>query len=205
MLHTVLCRKSLTDCHEVLQPIKTDKGLLGLQNACTRKEDDYAFYVGQILHKKCRDEYRNEHSISRDLKQKQNTEKDLQSCSPAVDKPFDFGTDCLFCGQPAPRKNVDVSVISSFQCEKTLRDKCYERRDKWRQTVESRIETVNDLRAADAVYPQQCSSNFRTDRKIPMKRISDTQRSDTATQPAKKGKSGFVCVRILIRNIGDGS
>lgn len=116
-----------------------------------------------------------------------------------------LGQTVCFVGNQHQERMSMSRPLALFQCEKTLRDKCYERRDKWRQTVESRIETVNDLRAADAVYPQQCSSNFRTDRKIPMKRISDTQRSDTATQPAKKGKSGFVCVRILIRNIGDGS
>lgn len=39
---------------------------------------------------------------------------------------------------------------------------CDERRDEWSAEVRGRIESVNDLHAADAVYHQSCSVNFRT-------------------------------------------
>ena len=143
--------------------------------------------MGQKFHKKCRDDYRNENAIKRDLKRKQETDKHSLFCSPAktrstVEKPFNYKRDCLLCGQPATlnsRKgdSDEVFAIRTFECERSLLHKCAERGRRWGQLVQSRIQSVNDLRAADAVYHQQCSVNFRTHKNIPTKRMPGTGQS----------------------------
>ena len=163
-----------------MQPIKTDKSLQGLQKACAKRGGNHTFYMGQKFHKKCRDDYRNENAIKR----KQETNKHSLSCSPAktrstVEKPFDYKRDCLLCGQPTTfdsRKgdSDEVFAIRTFECERSLLHKCAERGDRWGQLVQSRIQSVNDLHAADAVYHQQCSVNFRTHKNIPIKRMTGT-------------------------------
>ena len=50
---------------------------------------------------------------------------------------------------------------------------CAEREDDWGLKVKSRVEFVSDLPAADAVYHQACSVNFRTGKQIPKKYIPD--------------------------------
>lgn len=83
------------------------------------------------------------------------------------------------------QKNSDPEVIfiRSFECQKSFLDKCLERGDKWAQTVRGRIESVNDLHAADAVYHKQCSVNFRTKKGIP-----HIFTSDKSHRLTKKGR-----------------
>jgi hypothetical protein len=45
---------------------------------------------------------------------------------------------------------------------------CIERNDSWGNEVKGRIQSVNDLHAADAVYHQSCSINFQTMKQIPV-------------------------------------
>ena len=58
--------------------------------------------------------------------------------------------------------------------EKSLLHKCAERGDRWGQLVQSRIQSVNDMHAADATYHQQYRVNFRTHKNIPSKRMTGT-------------------------------
>lgn len=44
---------------------------------------------------------------------------------------------------------------------------CKDRNDDWALTVLARLEYARDIHAADAVYHQQCSVNFRTRKQIP--------------------------------------
>jgi len=62
---------------------------------------------------------------------------------------------------------------------------CKERKDYWAGQVESRLHCVSDLHAADAVYHQQCSVNFRTGKQIPQQ----FQTSDNTLQ-SSSGKPG---------------
>ena len=56
---------------------------------------------------------------------------------------------------------------------------------KWAQKVRGRIGYVKDLYAADAVYHQACSANFRTIKQIPQKYIPSQLRS---SKQAKVGR-----------------
>ena len=45
---------------------------------------------------------------------------------------------------------------------------CSDRDDVWGNKVQGRINSVNDLHAADAIYHQTCNVNFRTKKQIPI-------------------------------------
>ncbi len=55
--------------------------------------------------------------------------------------------------------------MKEFQSE--VERLCDTRMDRWSHTVKGRLNSINDLFAADAVYHQLCSVNFRTKKSIP--------------------------------------
>lgn len=78
---------------------------------------------------------------------------------------FMFASQCLFCGQTAKKdkkRSIEVYYVRTVDFQKNILMICNERRDEWSAEVPGRMECVNDLRAADAVYHQSCSVNFRT-------------------------------------------
>ena len=85
---------------------------------------------------------------------------------------FHFATDCLFCGNTVKfvgkRKSCDeVFRVRTIEFKDTVLSTCQERSDEWAATVQSRILNVHDLHAADSLYHQVCSINFRTGKQIP--------------------------------------
>ena len=66
------------------------------------------------------------------------------------------------------KKKDDVLYeVRTLQFKETVLAICHERADDWAEKVKARLLFVNDLPAADAVYHQQCSVNFRTNKNIP--------------------------------------
>ena len=61
---------------------------------------------------------------------------------------------------------------------------CNERGDAWAAIVKGRVLHVHDLHAADAVYHQACSVNFRTMKQMP----ADHQTSETEVKKSKLGR-----------------
>ena len=98
---------------------------------------------------------------------------------------FSFKTDCFFCGRPAKlgrKRKYDVLQVKTIGIKETVLKICQERADSWSDIVKARILHVHDLHAADAVYHQTCSVNFRTKKKMPM--------SQFITEDAKRPKLG---------------
>ena len=128
----MICGKLLRDDQDEVQCIQSEKGLHGLQKACTKRKDTCSFFVGQKLHKKCRRDYTNEKSIKSDLKRKTCGEQS-EAHSPVklrstADNPFDFQKDCFLCGRPAVRDrqkhvNHEIFAVRSFDCEQNFRKK----------------------------------------------------------------------------------
>jgi hypothetical protein len=56
-------------------------------------------------------------------------------------------------------------------------DTCTKRNDEWSRQVKARIDFVNDLHAADAVYHTVCNVNFRTLKQVPKQFLSDESSS----------------------------
>ena len=61
-----------------------------------------------------------------------------------------------------------ISEVSTLAIQDSLLQACSERNDDWSHLVRGRIESVNDLRAADAVYHRTCYTNFVTNREVPL-------------------------------------
>ena len=136
-------------------------------------------------YKDCRRKYCNPDQIAKDTKQEESTpstssDRHLLRSSEGG---FSFATDCFFCGRPAKlgrkRKKYDVQTIG---LKDTLLTTCYERADSLSDTVKARILHVHDLHAADAVYHQTCSVNFRPGKQMPMAQLASTGVQETKTR-----------------------
>lgn len=55
----------------------------------------------------------------------------------------------------------------------TILATCCEIQDEWSDIVQARIMQVHNLPAADTVYHQTCSVNFRTGKQIPKMFVTD--------------------------------
>ena len=84
---------------------------------------------------------------------------------------FNFKSHCFFCGQLAKagskRKSSDILTVRTIEMKDTILAVCRERGDSWADSVQARILHIHDLHAADAVYHQIYSVNFRTKKQIP--------------------------------------
>jgi hypothetical protein len=85
---------------------------------------------------------------------------------------FNFEEHCLLCGQTASndgniRENWRTTHVLTTDFQDSVVQVCTDRNDDWSHAVKSRIEYVQDLRAADTVYHRQCCINFRTRKQQP--------------------------------------
>ena len=151
----------------------TLKGLNGVIRASEQRNDDRNFNVGDKVHTACRKAYCRQSSIK--------AHKRRSCVSEDVPKPkipnlrssvsFDFQSRCIFCGQIACRDDVRTQVfpVRTYDFEAAIREAAARRMDEWSDEVLGRIEAEHaDLNAADAVYHQPCSVNFRTGKNKPL-------------------------------------
>lgn len=97
-----------------------------------------------------------------------------------------FASQCLFCGQTAKKdkkRSIEVYPVRTVDFQNNILMICDERRDEWSAEVRGRIESVNDLHAADAVYHQSCSVNFRTKKAKPQTVLAEPERISKKGRP----------------------
>ena len=135
----------------------TQKGCDGYKKASEARGVDISTTPGQHVHKMCRKVHCHPKYIE-SYKRKRECDDESQQ---GADSRFEYKHQCLYCdtgdkygGKKAVFKLVPVRT--HFIISK-----------KWAQKVRGRIGYVNDLHAADAVYHQACSVNFRTHKQIP--------------------------------------
>ena len=87
------------------------------------------------------------------------------------------------------KRGYDVILVRTKDYEDKIQQVCKVRNDEWAETVRGRLEFVQDLHAADAVYHQACSVNFRTRKQIPKKHGNDTDSKPAKGRPTNKVKS----------------
>ena len=189
MEHCVFCRGSLSDG----QPTVTirEKGSTSINQASEQRGDDIKTAPGQTVHSDCRKQYCNANLINKYLKEKTNPTAPTPSCPlRSQSHAFNFQEHCLFCSKPVTcpgkkRSQDDMAVfpVRTDDFKATIETVCKERGDDWALQVQSRIEFAPDLHAADAVYHQVCSSNFRTGKQIPVQ-----YRSSFDMKPEQKGR-----------------
>lgn len=151
------------------------KGCDGIKKASEVRGEDILVTVGQRVHTECRREYRNPHEVAKFNRQKRSfeaMEAESVGCRRrSADPAFSYRDMCLFCGMPdkynGKKKNFKLIPVRTFDFQKGLLEHCRVRSDDWSKEVQGRIEFINDLHAADAVYHTVCNGNFRSGRSIP--------------------------------------
>ena len=183
-------------CNESLDSPKknvslTKKGCDGIAKACEKRHGNIITAIGQKVHVDCRRKYCSDKHIEQACKKRsleQSASESGPSTRQSVSNVFDFKYKCLFCGNPdkfGGRKLAHTLIpVRTMDFQHTIKQICSSRNDVWSETVLGRIEYVNDLHAADAVYHQVCSINFRTGKQSPLQFL------DEETQPLKRQKKG---------------
>ena len=184
----IFCNKTLTS--EETVTVLTAKGCAGIAKANGLRKEDIQTRPGQTVHKACRQTFCNPKSIQ--LAQKRQRDQTPDGPRPSTRKSsgstFEYQGQCIFCGQGDRfQGKVAANILNQVKTvvfQQSISEVCETRSDIWSQTVKARIEYVQDLFAADAVYHPQCSINFRTGRQIPQQFICPE------SQPSKKIKQG---------------
>lgn len=171
------------------------KGSDGINKASKLRNDSIIASAGITVHKECRRIYINPREIK--LHVNKNVEKvSISIVTRSQQKQFVMKDHCLFCGEPDfyyGKKKVSelIPVKTDDKFKETILDECSKRSDSWSDIVKGRIEFVQDLFAADAVYHQTCSTHFRTGKSVPnviRKRLSSTVLDDEAQHVRKRGR-----------------
>ena len=108
----------------------------------------------------------------------------------SAEKTFNFKENCLFCGHTDTfdskhQKGHRLIPVRTLEFQESIVQQCKILNNKWSEKVMSRICGVHDLPAADAMYHQICSSNFRTGKSIPLVFMSN----EDEQPPSKRGRS----------------
>jgi hypothetical protein len=158
-------------CREPLSNGKTtvtirEKGAKNINEYSKLRNDSLCVEPGQTLHQDCRREYTNMKSF-KGAQQPKAESRVLRS-----KEQFTYKDNCLFCGQQASqtdtsKRGIDVFPVRTKDFQINIEKICRERNDSWSTNVLSRIQFVQDLHAADTVYHQKCSVNFRTGKSLP--------------------------------------
>ena len=94
--------------------------------------------------------------------------------------------------------------VTTLETKHTVLQTCFERKDEWAEVVRARILHVHDLPAADAIYHQACSVNFRTKKQVPMQFASeqpDVKKRKIGRPPdEEKNDAFFKVARFLQEN-----
>lgn len=170
----VICDQSLSNGFPTVK--LQQKGSDGINRASKVRGSNVTTQVGQLVHIECRKLFTCQRRLYYDQK-REKVQEPPSLCTLRSETPqFKFKEHCLFCGEVAKWENNkrgnDVFPVrtSDFQCN--ISRTCEERNDDWGKLVASRLALVIDLHAADAVYHQQCSVNFRTLKNVPKQHSS---------------------------------
>ena len=177
----VFCESSLDNGQEVVT--LGAKGCQGIAEASQARGSSITTQPGQRVHVECRRRHCNKRRIEQSLKRSHDAA--CGSSEPHLllrsgELTFNFKENCLFCGHldtfdNKHQRGHKLIPVRSLDFQETILQQCSNRNDKWSEKVMSRIKSVHDLPAADAVYHQICSSNFRTGKGIPLVFMSDTE------------------------------
>ena len=171
-LNCPLCGGNVSEGSEDTVVLR-EKGSAGINKASQERKDSIIVKSGDTVHKTCRNTYTNKHLIAKHLKKNEQPEESNTSSHSlrSTEQTFHIRQHCLFCGVPAKydgkKKGFGVIPVRTTDFDKSILEICTKRQDQWAETVRSRIVSVHDLHAADAVYHHDCSTNFRTGKQVP--------------------------------------
>lgn len=138
-----------------------EKGSSTINQISISRGDSIVTIPGQLVHADCRLNYcypTKTHSSG--------GTKESTATLRSADRQFSFDSDCLYCGNTITEYQESFSV-TTMEYQNTLLKQCDARQDDWSMKVRMRIMSIHDLPAADAIYHQVCSVNFRTGKSVP--------------------------------------
>jgi hypothetical protein len=184
-------------CNEPISPGHpssklTQKGCDAIKRASEARGVDINTVPGQQVHPDCRKIHCNQKCIEA-YQRKRACDSSLLSHPSHIlrsaEAPFDYGKHCLFCGitdkYDGKKDEFKLIRVRTYDFQERITALCTKRNDDWANRVKARIDCVHDLHAADAVYHQACSSNFRTGMQIPQKFLPH---DDTSAKRVKLGR-----------------
>lgn len=150
------------------------KGSEGINNAAEKRGSHIRTHPGQYVHTECRRQFTNIFEIGKYLREREQGKSNPPAESTPIlrsKQTFSFRDHCLFCGQTAKlnqnKRGYDVYPVRTHDFQTSIKSICSIRQDAWADQIYGRIEAVNDLHAADAIYHQTCNVNFRTGKNTP--------------------------------------
>ena len=149
-----------------------ETGKKGVNKASKEKVDDLKVEVGDVVHVDCR-------RINIKKRKSKSTDDDT-SCSTRSQNTFDFHEKCFLCGNSVTTKEGKTKgCVTNVACKFKEIDKKVEAQialrgdDPWAIAVNGRMQSINDLRAEDSIYHNNCYSNFCLGRPVPLKYAGD--------------------------------
>ena len=129
--------------------------------------------VGHSVHQKCRRDFCRPRKPKSNRSEEQTISKNEAIGRHSVKPRFSDKDHCFFCSQPAKydgkKRGFDVIPVRTQDLQYSIAHVCKERNE-WSGTVLGRLEYAH---AADAVYHQAGSVNFRTGKQVPQKYKTD--------------------------------
>ena len=194
MEECVIC-KNVTDVADDYINL-TRKGADGINKAARDRNVDITAEGGALAHKRYRSDFTNKNYIVSSKNKDTNTDHNNKK-RPA--RRSDISEEakknlCLFCytavrfelkNKSKHDGKADGVRVETYEFEKSIRNVCKIRNDKWSHEVLGRIEAaMSDLPAADTVYHRKCSTNFRTRKNVPKEfEICDVSLCSSAGRP----------------------
>jgi 5'-3' exonuclease len=166
MADCVFCKKKLTDGATVTLG---DKGCEGIAKASIQRGSSVVVKPGDVVHVECRNKFCHPSEIER-FKRKRSSDSETVPTLRSKES-FSYKDHCLFCGTGnkygGKKKQFDLIPVLTLGFDSTIIKVCDDRQDDWAEKVKGRVLFAQDLHAADAVYHQACSVNFRTGKGVP--------------------------------------
>jgi hypothetical protein len=193
MADCVFCGKSLADGGSIVR--LTSKGCGGIAKASAERDSNIRVEPGQQVHADCRREFTN--PICVQLSKRKRTQDASSSneggCTlRSAETVFYYKEHCLFCGVgdrfDGKKKNHKLIPVRTMDFRTAILKCCDKRSDRWCEKVKIRLTYVKDLPAADAVYHNVCSTNFRNGKQIPQCFSNLENDNDSSAKKPKLGR-----------------
>ena len=160
----IFCNASLDDNKDETVALKI-KGSLSVNAVSQQRGDNIQTKPGQKVHIQCRKDYCKPQSIDKARKRETTSEPLCETRNKSGG--FNYKNHCLFCATPIGEDRDQKRNVQTLEFRDTMLRICHTRQDKWSSQVQARLLNVFDLPAAESVYHQRCSINFRTKCQIP--------------------------------------